>query len=149
MEYEDGAVDFIRIPLSSARFHADYGLKRSKWPPSDSQVNILSREWLDSVGKLAIHGRLAVRRTTDCCRVAVHRPWFPVPVSDSGKSAVVEITKPRSGCSRLEAAQGQSIAGIGGIGLLARVITSGDIRVGDPVVVVTGWSGCSHAVSYS
>jgi MOSC domain-containing protein YiiM len=53
-----------------------------------------------------------------------------------GDAAVLEIVKGRSGCTRLEAAQGKSITGLGPIGMLARVITSGPIRVGDPVRVL-------------
>jgi len=53
-----------------------------------------------------------------------------------GSEARIEITKPRTGCERLEAAQGTSIQGLGPIGVLAKVIAGGTIRVGDPVTVL-------------
>ena len=53
-----------------------------------------------------------------------------------GDLAVLEIVKGRTGCSRLEAAQGKAIAGLGPIGVLARVAAGGMIRVGDPVASV-------------
>jgi MOSC domain-containing protein YiiM len=51
-------------------------------------------------------------------------------------AATIEIIKPRTGCSRLEIAQGQSIKGIGYIGMLAKVISGGPIRVGAAVTVI-------------
>lgn len=53
-----------------------------------------------------------------------------------GETAVLAIVKGRTCCERLEAAQGKSIEGLGPIGVLARVVVSGPIRVGDPVAVV-------------
>lgn len=51
-----------------------------------------------------------------------------------GDAATVEITKPRTGCERLIAAQGQSLAGLGGhVGMMANVVEGGSIQVGDPV----------------
>ena len=52
-----------------------------------------------------------------------------------GAAAVLEIVKGRNGCTRLEAAQGQTIAGLGPIGVLARVVEGGEIGVGDEVAV--------------
>jgi MOSC domain-containing protein YiiM len=49
---------------------------------------------------------------------------------------VLEVVKVRTGCSRPEAAQGTPIAGLGPVGVMARVISGGLIRPGDPVAVV-------------
>jgi MOSC domain-containing protein YiiM len=48
------------------------------------------------------------------------------------------VIQPRTGCSRLETAQGQSVmtAGVGKLGILARVVRGGTIRVGDEVRVL-------------
>ncbi|MBE0698286.1 MAG: MOSC domain-containing protein, partial [Anaerolineaceae bacterium] len=53
-----------------------------------------------------------------------------------GKSACIEITKPRTGCDRLELAQGLSIKGLGPLGVLAKVVSGGEIEAGDPVTVL-------------
>ena len=51
-----------------------------------------------------------------------------------GEDAVIEITKPRLGCERLEAAQ-QDLPFAGEkVGILARFVRGGVIRVGDPVL---------------
>ena len=54
-----------------------------------------------------------------------------------GKSAVIEVGIPRTGCNRFESIQGttkQSVAGR--LGVLARVVAGGEVAVGDAVVVV-------------
>jgi MOSC domain-containing protein YiiM len=51
-----------------------------------------------------------------------------------GESAMIEITKARTGCVRLEAAQGRSNEAFGGlVGMMAKVVVGGDIQVGDEV----------------
>ena len=51
-----------------------------------------------------------------------------------GADALIEITKLRTGCERLEAAQGRSNEAFGGlVGWMARVVHGGMIQVGDGV----------------
>lgn len=51
-----------------------------------------------------------------------------------GADAVIEVTMPREPCSRFAHVQGQpKELGIGRIGVMARVVRSGDIAIGDPV----------------
>jgi molybdopterin adenylyltransferase len=49
-----------------------------------------------------------------------------------GQRAVIEITKPRTGCQRFAAVQGKPPAD-GRMGVMARVIEGGPIQLGDPV----------------
>ncbi|MFQ3568032.1 MAG: MOSC domain-containing protein [Aggregatilineales bacterium] len=49
-----------------------------------------------------------------------------------GQQAVIEITKPRTGCQRFAAVQGKPPAD-GRMGVMARVIEGGSIQLGDPV----------------
>ena len=54
-----------------------------------------------------------------------------------GDTAVIEVGIPRTGCVRFEYIQGtarQSVAGQ--LGVLARVVTGGEVAVGDEVVVL-------------
>lgn len=49
-------------------------------------------------------------------------------------AAVVEVTLPRTGCDRFEMIQGKPKAAVAGrLGVLARVVTGGEVAVGDPV----------------
>jgi MOSC domain-containing protein YiiM len=51
-----------------------------------------------------------------------------------GATAVIEVTTPRTGCDRFEHIQGTSKESVEGkLGVMARVVTGGEIRVGDPV----------------
>jgi MOSC domain-containing protein YiiM len=54
-----------------------------------------------------------------------------------GESAVIEIVKPRTGCSRFVSIQGKTLdEAAGRLGVLAQVIVGGPVRVGDPVTTV-------------
>ncbi len=52
-----------------------------------------------------------------------------------GDSAIIEITMPRTPCSWFELIQGKTMAETAGrIGVMATVIASGSIAIGDPVI---------------
>ena len=53
-----------------------------------------------------------------------------------GPEAIIAITKGRTGCERLQAVQPRPTTGLGPIGVLARVVMGGPIRVGDAVRVL-------------
>lgn len=54
-----------------------------------------------------------------------------------GESAVIEIVKPRTGCSWFELIQQKPVKStVKRLGMLAQVIASGEVRVGDPVTVL-------------
>ena len=58
-----------------------------------------------------------------------------------GPTAIISVVKGRTGCDRLEAAQGKTIADLGPIGTLVRVVMGGPIRVGDTVRVLEPAAG--------
>ncbi len=136
-EYEDGATDFIRVPVLSANLVADFGIENDRKAGHNPrrQLNLLSREWLDTVAGLGFQtgaGQFGEQLTVSGLPFNDIQPGTQLQLGDE---AVIEVTQPRTGCSRLEAAQGRSIAGIGPIGLLARVVIGGEIRVGDEIVI--------------
>lgn len=136
--YRDGDVDFIRVPLEQATLIANHGIDgdRKAGHNQTRQLNLLSREWLDSVRPLGYRtepGQFGEQIIVAGLTVEGLEPGARLALGDE---AIIEITKGRTGCSRLEAAQGQSIAGIGHIGVLARVVAGGIIRVGDLVAVL-------------
>jgi MOSC domain-containing protein YiiM len=54
-----------------------------------------------------------------------------------GAEAVIELVKPRTGCDRFEAIQGHPPSEAAGrMGVMARVLRSGSIQVGDEVKIL-------------
>ena len=54
-----------------------------------------------------------------------------------GDGAVIEVGIPRTGCTRFESIQGVSKQSVAGrLGVMARVVADGEVRVGDEVGVV-------------
>jgi MOSC domain-containing protein YiiM len=136
-KYEEGRFgDFIREPVPGAMLVADFGLEGDQKARRNSnrQVNLLAREWLDRLAPLGF--RTAPGQFGEQMIVA-GIPFDAVQPGDRfrlGATAVIEITMPRHGCTRLEAAQGRPTQPeCGHIGLLARVVTGGPIQAGDPI----------------
>lgn len=136
--YADGETDFIRVPLEAAELMAGRGIRgdRKGGGNPDRQVNLLSTGWLSMAaerGYRTAPGQFGEQLIVDGIDLTDLSPGTRLQLGDA---AVLEVIKGRTGCSRLEAAQGKSIAGLGHIGLLARVLVGGPIRVGDAVVVL-------------
>jgi MOSC domain-containing protein YiiM len=139
-EYENDMGPYIREPLAVAKLIADHGIEgdRKARPNSKRQLNILSREWLAQLtpqgfktapgqfGEQIVVEGLAVEKLNVGDRLQL------------GDAACVEVTMPRTGCERLQAAQESNAEFLlGHVGVMARVVAGGTVRVGDPVRV---WS---------
>jgi MOSC domain-containing protein YiiM len=137
-EYENRAGDFIRVPSGRAALVAGHGIQgdRKAGNHPDRHLNLLSQEWLEAVGPRGYKtgpGEFGEQIIVAGLAVEGLQPGDRLQL---GKEAVIEVSKLRTGCERLEAAQGRTIQGLGPLGALARVITGGEIAVGDPVVVL-------------
>jgi len=133
---DDRLGDFIRVPVESIEVIADFGLRGDQKARKGSvrQVNVLSAEWLELLTSLDYRtgpGEMGEQLIVS---------GFPIDDLRSGdrfrigEYVVLEITKPRTGCSRLEQAQGQPLCEFQpAIGMLTRVIIGGTIRLGDRV----------------
>jgi MOSC domain-containing protein YiiM len=130
---------YIRTPLQQATLVAGRGiLGDRKGHNPDRQLNLLSLEWLEALrpcGYKTAPGEFGEQIIVQGLAVEDLSPGMRLQL---GAEACIEVIKPRTGCSRLEAAQGQPVmtAGVGKLGILARVIAGGDIRVGDAVRVL-------------
>lgn len=140
MDYGDDRVDYIRLPLESAELVANHGIQgdRKARRNSDRQLNLLSLEWLQELapqGYRTDPGQFGEQLILQGLPLMELQPGDRLQL---GSQAVIQITKPRTGCDRLERAQrGKPVVGrLGPLGMLARVIQGGPIRVGDTVTVL-------------
>ena len=139
-EYPEGTheSDYIREPLQTATLIAKHGiegdLKAGHHP--ERQLNILNQEWLDRAaqkGYKTAPGQFGEQIIITGMELLELSPGTRLQIGDQ---AVIEVVKGRTGCTRFEAAQGKQIGDLGALGILARVITGGEIAVGDSVSVV-------------
>lgn len=136
-EYEDPMGDYIRVPAQQVNLVANHGIEgdQKAGHHPERQLNLLSLEWLERIALLGYRtgpGQFGEQIIVSGMPVEELQPGTRLQLG----STVIEVTKARTGCSRLEAAQGKSIAGLGALGVLARVITGGSISVGDAVGVL-------------
>ncbi len=135
---EDPATHYLRVSLPEAELVAGRGIMGDLKGVANRPLNIMSAEVLavlaaegfqtgpGQMGEQIVFSGLDVNSLSAGDRVQI------------GDEAVVEIIKPRTGCDRFEAIQGRPAASVQGrIGMMARVVTSGPIRVGDSVKVLT------------
>lgn len=137
-DYGDRMGDYIRVPVDAVTLVADHGIAgdRKAGRNRDRQLNLIAAAWLAAraaegfrgepgqFGEQIVISGLAVESLPRGTLLAI------------GEGAIVAVTKGRTGCDRLEAAQGRSIAGLGPIGVMARVVMGGRVYVGDTVRVL-------------
>ncbi len=142
-EYQDREGDYIRVPIQNAELIADHGIEgdQKAGHQPDRQLNLISLEWLAAVqpkGYKTEPGQFGEQIIIEGLAVEGLNPGDRLQL---GSEALIEVTKLRNGCDRLEKAQGVSREGLGPLGAMAKVITGGAIKVGDPVVVLETATG--------
>jgi MOSC domain-containing protein YiiM len=129
---------YTRIPLESARLIEGRGIEGDrKGNHPERQLNIMSAESLaglsregykigpGEMGEQIIIQGLDVDALTSGDRIQI------------GAEACVEVVRPRTGCDRFERIQGLTKEQASGcLGMMAKVVTGGTIRVGDSVTVM-------------
>jgi len=130
---------YVRIPVKSAQLIADYGIEGDRKGGSPKrQLNIMSRETLDALSQNGLKiapGQMGEQLIVSGMDVAALNPGDRVQMGDS---AVIEVMEMRNGCARFEQIQGHDPKTLKGqLGIIARVVTSGTIKIGDGVRVLT------------
>jgi MOSC domain-containing protein YiiM len=130
---------YIRVPLQQATLVVGHGIQGDrKGGHPDRQLNVISLEWLESLrprGYKTSPGQFGEQIIVEGLAVEDLPPGARLQM---GPEASIEVINTRTGCSRLEGAQGQPVmtAGVGRLGVMARVISGGEIKVGDPVTLL-------------
>jgi MOSC domain-containing protein YiiM len=138
-EDQNAADHYTRLPLESAHLVVGHGIKgdlNGKGNPN-RQLNVMSYETLldlreegfktnpGEMGEQIILRGLDINTLEAGTRVQL------------GDSAVIEVIKLRTGCERFEAIQGHPRSHTAGrLGVMARVVVEGVVKVGAPVKVL-------------
>ena len=136
--YVDPMSDYIRVPVEAATLVANHGLDGDQKAGHNKtrQVNLLSAEWLAAraaEGYRAAPGQFGEQIIVEGLAVETLPAGTMLAL---GSQAILTVTKGRTGCDRLLAVQSRPTAGLDPIGVLARVVMGGPIRVGDTVAVL-------------
>jgi MOSC domain-containing protein YiiM len=130
--------DYLRVDLDEATLIAGYGIDGDmKGGHPDRQLNIMSYETLTNLrgqGFYTEPGQMGEQ-------IVIHQldvDHLPKGTRlQLGKDVIIEVGKPRTGCAKFERLQKRPVKQCEGqMGVMARVITGGVIRVGDPVKVL-------------
>ncbi len=136
--YGERRDDYLRVPIRRANLVAGHGIEddQKAGHHPDRQLNLLSQEWLMALqpkGYKTKPGQFGEQIIITGLAVESLEPGVRLQL---GREACIEITSLRTGCDRLEAAQGKAVKGMGPLGAMAKVVIGGAIEVGDPVTVL-------------
>jgi len=129
---------YARVPLDEATLAASRGIVTDrKGSRQQRQLNVMALETLEQLraegyrtapgemGEQLVVAGIDVDRLTNGTRLQL------------GDEVVIEVDKPRTGCDRLERIQGCTPPMVAGrLGVMARVLIGGTIRVGDAARVI-------------
>jgi MOSC domain-containing protein YiiM len=129
---------YARVPLQQASLTVKRGIEGDlKGKQPDRQLNVMSFETLQQLsveGFQTAPGQLGEQLTLKGLDVNALNEGDQIQLGDEAR---IEIIKPRTGCDRFEYIQGKSPSLVQGrMGMMAKVIAGGVIRVGDPVKVL-------------
>lgn len=128
---------YARVPLEKARLIEDYGIEGDrKGGHPNRNLNIMSLETLNTLrqeGYKTGPGEMGEQIVVSGVDVQALQPGDRMQIG----GACVEVINLRTGCERYERIQGFPRKNSQNrVGVMARVVTSGHIHVGDPVVVL-------------
>jgi MOSC domain-containing protein YiiM len=134
---DDGTPDpedhYFRVPLEQAALTVEGGIRGDrKGRHPDRQLNVMGTPALAELAAQGYQigpGQMGEQLVLEGLDVDALAPGDRIQV---GAQAVIEVVKARTGCDRFEHIQGKPRAGAR-LGVMARVVVPGDIRVGDAV----------------
>jgi MOSC domain-containing protein YiiM len=129
---------FVRLAANGAQLIQGYGIDGDRKGGSPKrQINIMSLSTLEALsgdGLKVAPGQMGEQLIIDGFDVGDLKAGDRVQI---GASAIIEVTEFRSGCDRFQQIQGHDPAQLKGrLGIMARVVTSGTITIGDAVRVI-------------
>ena len=130
---------YTRLPLQEAQLIAGYGIENDgKGGSEGRQLNIMAAETMRALADEGFHtaaGQLGEQIVIADLDVNSLPQGARLKI---GATACIEVTIPRTGCNRFAAYQGISEhQAAGRLGVMAKVLTGGPIRVGDPVTLLS------------
>jgi MOSC domain-containing protein YiiM len=142
---DDGTPDpadrYFRVPLAQAELTTKGGIRGDrKGNHPDRQLNVMGATTLARLaadGYKTGPGQMGEQLVLGGLDVDALQPGDQVRI---GSAAIIEVVKARTGCDRFEHIQALPRTGAR-LGVMARVVAAGDIRVGDPVEVVRAVEG--------
>ncbi len=131
---------YTREPLAEANLLAGHGIEGDvKAGRPGRHINLMSAETMARLAEAGLHagpGQLGEQVVVAGIDVEGLRPGDRLFL---GADACLEVVKPRTGCNRLQEIQGKPLtATTGRLGIMARGLAGGIVRVGDPVRVEAG-----------
>lgn len=127
---------YVRVPLDKANLVVGKGIEGDQKGVPNRQLNIMSAEMLASLageGYKTAPGELGEQIIVNGLQVETLEKGAILEIGDGG--AQVEIVKLREGCDRFAGIQNKTDFS-GRLGVLARVLTPGEIAVGSEIRVL-------------
>lgn len=127
---------YARVPIEATNLISNYGIEGDrKGGHPTRQLNIMNSTVLGTLGKdegfKVNPGEMGEQILVDGIDLTALKPGDRLHL---GESSIVEVIEHRNGCDRFEHIQEKSRnLAKGRLGIIAKVITGGAIRVGDPV----------------
>lgn len=129
------AEGYTRVPLQQAQLIAGQGIEGdAKGGGAGRHLNIMTAETMRTLAREGFHtapGQMGEQLIIAGLSVDALPRGARVQI---GECACVEMVEPRTGCGKFEQHQGKlRQEAASRLGMMARVLTGGSIRVGDPV----------------
>jgi MOSC domain-containing protein YiiM len=128
---------YARVPAERVRVAEFWGIEGDvKGSAAKRQLNVMHAEVLAELGAEGF--KVAPGELGEQIVVAGVEPAALVPGARLRLgAAVVEVAEPRTGCARFETIQGRARELVRGrLGVIARVVSGGEVAVGDAVEVL-------------
>lgn len=139
MGAEPSGNGFTRIPLQEATLKVGEGIEGdAKGRSQERQLNIMSAATVQALagdGFQTVPGQLGEQLIVAGMEIDTLPKGARLQI---GETACVEVSMPRTGCNKFAEHQGRSQDGAAGrLGVMAKVVIGGTIRVGDPVTLLS------------